>query len=433
MIRVFNSQVWCKVRKVMIILIMGLSLLFYGISQAETDQSAISAAQFTSLSVDTSTGVNHLRLTVKARKAGNFEGILDIKRAAQKSLEHFFIGLSMNDDAFWVNLNPTEPDRIINPMLADTDLGRIMLNSDYRLKEEIGNIINPQASQTGKEFWRRLYQKAEELGVYDRIPVITRLWIVPDITEVYEKQSQVYIAKSSLKVQLESAYLSSKITFKDNKDKELQNFGLALMEELVLPQLNKRINEAYAYADLRDVYNALILASWYKEKFGVRYSSLLKNVDRRILQDVKTEYIFTPNEIYRDYLKSIKEGESTFSETENFASPFYGGIITRHYFIGGIDLRNIRLTNVAIEPSQDTSMESMLFTCDLFIPGNVDRPLQYAKNQIEVQRGTTVQDDSSTIMLAKSLPAITPIRFSDQNMQSLSRIDKTERILLSKL
>ncbi len=419
-------------RIIVMMIITGLSL-FSSVSKGETDQEAISAVQLTSMVVDTSSGVNHLRMTIKAKRAGNFEGIVDINKAAQKSLEHLFIALTMHDDAFWVNLNPDEPDRIINASLADTDLGRIMLNADYRLKEDVANIINPQSSQVGREFWRRLYQKAEELGAADKIPLVTRLWIVPNLAQVYEKQNQLYITKSSLRVQLEPAYISQRITFKNNREKELQDFTSELMEELVLPQLNKRINEAYGYADLRDVYNALILAHWYKGKFGSGYNSLLQTVNYKVLDDTETDYASTPNEIYQSYLKSIKEGQYSFSETEAFGSPFGMIITTRHYFSGGVDLRDIRLTEISSSPAEETSKDSLLYTCDLLMPRNVERPLQYAKNELSVTSGVNTRDNLSTIMLARSLPAITPVRFSEQNMQSLAVIDKTERVLLSKL
>jgi len=421
------------VKRVIVIMIISSLLLFASVSEGETGSEAISAVQLTSLAVDTASGVNHLRFTVQARKAGNFEGISDINKATQKSLEHLFISLSMRDDAFWVNLNPEEPNRIINPTLANTDLGRIMLNADYRLKEDVADIINPQNSQTGREFWRRLYQKAEELGAPDKIPLVTRLWIVPDKAEVYEKQNQLHITKSRLKVRLEPAYVSQRTIFKDKREKELQDFTSELMEELILPQLNKRINEAYSYADLRDVYNALILAHWYKDKFGSGRNSLLQTVSYQVLDGLEADYTSTPNEIYQSYLKSIKEGQYSFSETETSSGPFATVITTRHYFSGGVDLRNIRLTNAASSSAAEESKGNLFFTCDLLMPNGVERPLQYAKNELSVTKGINTQDNLSTIMLAKSLPAIVPIRSTEANMQSLNLIDMTERILLSKL
>jgi len=412
---------------------MSSLLLFLSVSEGETDSEAISGVQFVSLSVDNSAGVNHLRLTVKAKKAGNFEGVVDIKKATQKSLEHFFIGLTLHDDDFWVNLNPDEPSRIINPALANTDLGRIMLNADYRLKEDVSNIINPQASKIGKEFWKRLYEKAEELGAVDKIPVITRLWIVPKSTEVYEKENQLYIVKSRLKVQLEPAYLSQSAKLKNKRGKELQDFAAELLEELVLPQLNKRVNESYAYADLRDIYNALILAHWYKEGFGSGYNSLQQIVNYQVLNDVETDYASTPDEIYQSYVKSIKESQYSFTETETLSSSFYTNITTRHYLSGGVDFRDIKMTQASSTVGEKDDNNSIFFTCELFIPQGIQRPLQYAKSNLELTAGTTLPYANTPVALVKTLPVIAPIRFAEQRIQNLDSVNRMDRLVLSKL
>lgn len=405
-------------------------VLFFSLaSKGNSEQEAVSSVTLNSISVDNTSEASHLRLLVKARKAGNFEPVLDTKRAAQKTLEFFFIGLIMNNEALWVNLNPDEPKRIIDSSLGNTDLGRIMLNADFRLKEDVSNMINPQTSKTGKEFWSRLYDKAQELGVTDKIPVVTRLWIVPAETTVYETDNQFSIVKSKLKVRLEPGYLSQGTKI-DRRQQELQDFAPSLMEELVLPELNKRVNEAYAYADLREVYNALILAQWYKQKFNPYTDSLLRTVNFDILQDTEINYSYSPEQIYYDYIESLKQGEYSFTEKDAFASPFYTVITTRHYFSGGVDFRDIKVTKTDAQPQVDEN--SFFLSCDLFIPQGIARPLQYAKSQLELTVGNSLQDRSS-IALVKNLPAIAPVRFAEANMQSLNSIDRTERLLLSKL
>lgn len=407
-------------------------LLFSSVaSVGSAGQEAFSSVKLNSISIDVGKGFNNLRLVVKAQKAGNFEALVDVKKAAQKSLEHFFISLALHDDAFWVNLNPEEPNRIINSSLRDTDLGRIMLNADFRLKEDVSEYINPQTSQVGKEFWRRLYAKAEELGLVDRIPVVTRLWIMPGEVEVDEGENQISIVKSGLKVCLEPAYLSGQFAVQDKREQELQNFASNLMQELVLPYLNKKVNEAYAYSDLREVFNALILARWYKDKFGSRYGSLLNTVDYRILDEAEIDFTTTPDEVYQAYLKSLKEGKYSFTETETLGSSFCMVITTKHYFSGGVDFRDIKMTKTS-SPSQEEN-NAEFFTCDLILPDRVERPLQYAKSQMELISGDLLGIQKAPIMLARNLPAITPIRFSEQSMQSLNYMDKTERVLLSKL
>jgi hypothetical protein len=44
--------------------------------------------------------------------------------AAKKLMEYFHIGLRLPNSSFWVNLRPDSPDRMIDPMLEKTDLGK---------------------------------------------------------------------------------------------------------------------------------------------------------------------------------------------------------------------------------------------------------------------------------------------------------------------
>src|SRR5262249_7596382 len=65
------------------------------------------------------------------------------------------VWLAVQPSKFWVNLNPDEPNRIIDQDLAATDVGRVLLNADLRLKEVSSNLIDPN-TPTGAEFWRQM-------------------------------------------------------------------------------------------------------------------------------------------------------------------------------------------------------------------------------------------------------------------------------------
>lgn len=393
----------------------------------------ISSIKLNSLTVDNNAELNHLRFIVKAGKAGNFEPIIDIKNATQKSLEYFFVGLAMPDEKFWVNLNPKEPQRIVDPVLGDTDLGRIMLNADLRLKEDICALTNPETSSIGKEFWKRLYEKADQLGIIDKIPVMTRLWIVPDEVIVYETENQITIISNRLKVCLESAYLSQEIEIKDGRQRQLQDYASNLMEELVSPLLNQKVNESYSYSDLREVYCALILARWYKQKFNHQPNSLLKMVDLQVLQDSSMGFFYNSGQIYQDYLKSLKQGEYAFSETDIEGAYFYPIRTIRHYFSGGVDFTKTRLIRLNSPARTQSEENNALVVCNLFIPQGIQRPLQYAKNQLELSVDNSAQHQNMPVILAKDLPAITPLRFAEASIRDLNYAYKTNRLILSKL
>jgi len=411
-----------------LICLMGFSIVSAGDSASED----ISSVKLSSISVDNRTGFSHLRLRIEARKTGTFEPVLDVKKAAQKSLEYFCIGLIMSEKVFWVNLNPDEQSQIIDPVLGNTDLGRIMLSADLRLKEDICALIDPQTSDIGKEFWRRLCEKAMEEGITDKITTDTKLWIVPGEILVYETDRELSLIKSTLRVNLEPVYFSQKAKLNDRRQRELQDFAADLMEELILPCLNKRVNEAYAYADLREVYNALVLAKWYKQKLNPLNDPLLKVMDFNILQDTETDYSYSPAEVYQDYIRSFREGEYSFAGSNTITGPFYAVASTRHYFSGGVDFRNIRPKRTDRE-IQNQDENSVIFDCDLFIPQGIRHPLQYAKSQIELSPGNLIQTKDLPLALAKNLPAITPVRFIADNLQNLDYTGRTERIILSKL
>ncbi|MBU1869699.1 MAG: hypothetical protein KJ818_04425, partial [Candidatus Omnitrophica bacterium] len=105
----------------------------------------------------------------------------DIEQTTKTLLNYFLIGITLPDSSFWVNLRPDSPDSIIDPELARTDLGKVLLEADLELKKDTALATSPETPQ-GKEYWDKLYTKAEELfgsGSNITIPTLTRPWIVP--------------------------------------------------------------------------------------------------------------------------------------------------------------------------------------------------------------------------------------------------------------
>src|SRR3989338_2531730 len=81
----------------------------------------------------------HLRYLSYDNQANNFRLLLDkgdfekglqavpeekLKEETKTLLNYFFIGISLPNDSFWVNLRPDSPDDIIDSELAKTDLGK---------------------------------------------------------------------------------------------------------------------------------------------------------------------------------------------------------------------------------------------------------------------------------------------------------------------
>ena len=186
-------------------------------------------------------------------------------------------------------------------------MGRDLLAEDYMLKQITASLIYPE-DEVGKKFWKRIYEEAAKKFGTTNIPVNTfnKVWIVPEKAVVYEnaKAGTAYVVESKLKVMLEEDYLSLEkhtnnsviLSEAEGRAKDLNKInslrdssappqndvsaknalplnsryksplGANIVREIVIPELTKEVNENKNFAQLRQVYNSLILATWYKKK-----------------------------------------------------------------------------------------------------------------------------------------------------------------------
>ncbi|MDD5354901.1 MAG: hypothetical protein PHF95_06905, partial [bacterium] len=272
-----------------------------------------------------------------------------IKESTGELMKYFFVGISLPNEDFWVNLRPDSPDEMINSDLARTDVGKVLLEADLQLKKDTANYTSPK-SPGGKAYWDKLYQKAEELYGTENItiPALTRPWIVPDEIIVRESQASAYIYKATLKVMLEQDYLknSASYSFEDNKARELNEYSSQLIRETIIPKLTKEINSSKRYAGLRQVYYSLILAQWFKSKYqngigkgaGIgRENQYISRIDSKDLTNLTSKTAWNKDTYFQAYQKSFKDGEYNIKEPRNTV---YGQSI-RSYFSGGIAWKDL--------------------------------------------------------------------------------------------
>ncbi len=259
----------------------------------------------------------------------------DIESTTKDLLNYFFVGISLPNDAFWVNLRPDSPDGIISPLLAQTDVGRILLESDLQLKKDTAKATSPETPE-GRDYWNKLYQKAEEL--YGRqnvtIPTLTRPWIIPDEIIIREAEDSAYVYKATLKVMLEQDYLkgSSTYSFKDPREKELNEYSSQIIREKILPKLIKEVNSAKRYAPLRQVYYSLILSQWFKARNVNKNTKYSRLIDRKGLSNLQAKIPYSVDTYFTAYKENFERGEYNAQE------PIYTshGQVIRRYFSGGI-------------------------------------------------------------------------------------------------
>ena len=231
-----------------------------------------------------------------------------------KLIKYFLASLAVPDEDQWVILSPYEKDRIIKEDFGKTEMGRDLLAQDYLLKQITASLIYPE-DNLGKKFWDKVYTQAQQQFGTTDIPVNTfnKVWIVPDSAQLYEKGNAVFLIKSHLKVMMEEDYLSLKKHSGIQSapmDNKTHSVASKIVKEIVLPELEKEVNEDKNFASVRQAYSGMILAAWYKRALkesllGRIYAnkSRVKGVD----QDPKTN-----EEIYRQYLKAYKKGVFNF-------------------------------------------------------------------------------------------------------------------------
>ncbi|MBF0593455.1 MAG: hypothetical protein HQL22_00650 [Candidatus Omnitrophica bacterium] len=206
---------------------------------------------------------------------------------AQRLIKYFLAALTTPEHDLWVNLSPYEKDRIVTDAFGQTEMGRDLLAQDYMLKQITASVIYPEG-ETGKKFWAEVYKQAQEKFGTTDIPVdaFNKVWIIPDKADVYENTpaATAYIISSHLKVMLETDYLASNLLPPgEGESLGKKSFSPSpggqrfpqIMRDIIIPILEKEINEGQNFAQLRQVYQSLILATWYKKKIK---ASLLSQV-----------------------------------------------------------------------------------------------------------------------------------------------------------
>ncbi len=199
-----------------------------------------------------------------------------------KLVKYFLASLTIPQKDLWVNLSPYEKDRIMPDSFGKTEMGCDLLAQDYMLKQITASLIYPE-NEVGKQFWKRIYEESAKKFGTTNIPVNTfnKVWIVPEKAVVYEnaQAGAAYVVESKLNVMLEQDYLSltkhissvipantARVRLRGSGIQDTSSIGNQIVREIVIPQLTKEVNEGKNFAQLRQVYNSLILATWYKKK-----------------------------------------------------------------------------------------------------------------------------------------------------------------------
>ena len=253
-----------------------------------------------------------------------------LKKEGEKLIKYFLASLTIPDKDVWVNLSPYEHSKIVPEALGQTDMGRDLLAQDYILKQLTASLIYPE-KELGKKFWDKVYAKVRQLYANAaEVPINTfnKVWIVADKAEVFEHNQTAFVVGSHLKVMLEEDYLAK------SKNQKTNNSSLSsqIVRDIILPEIEKEVNAGKNFANLRQIFNSVILSSWYKKNLK---QALLNQIyaDQSKIKGIDLNDLTVKQRIYEQYLKAYKRGVFNYIKDTGVS---HSELKPRKYFAGGI-------------------------------------------------------------------------------------------------
>ncbi|MDP8266493.1 MAG: hypothetical protein P9M07_06045 [Candidatus Aceula meridiana] len=262
----------------------------------------------------------------------------ELKKEGEKIIRYFLASMTLPEKDVWVNLSPYEKDRIVSDSLGFTEMGRDMLAQDYLLKQVTASLIYPE-NDLGKEFWDRVYEKAYLEHGTTNIPMNTfnKVWIIPEEATVFEEGDTAYVVESKLKVMLEEDYLAMTQGKKHKAagKEATSSISSEIVREIIIPEIEKEVNEGKNFSALRQITNSWILATWFKKNFK---KSLLGRVysDQSKVEGIDIEDKEVSKKIYGRYLQAFKKGVCDYIKIDY--DKYSKKHVPRKYFSGGVVL-----------------------------------------------------------------------------------------------
>ena len=122
-----------------------------------------------------------------------------------------------------------------------------------------------------------------------------------------------------------------------------------IIRQIILPQIEKEVNTGKNFAMLRQIFNSLILASWYKKNLK---EALLTQVyaDKSMVNGINGQDPKIKERIYKQYVEAYKKGVFNFIKEEE--DPVSRQVIAHKYFSGGV-IGNMAMLSVVHTVSPD--------------------------------------------------------------------------------
>ncbi|MCO5999268.1 hypothetical protein [Actinoallomurus rhizosphaericola] len=290
-----------------------------------------STVQLRYLSDDPGSGVRY-SLSGRAAPPGLQQDMDSSIDAVVNSTADLRTWLVLSPDKFWVNLNPDEPDRIIDPDLGQTNAGRALLEADQQMKYTASKLMNPQ-TDFGAQYWDAI------AGSSGKACFTSRLWIVPGDVEVREDGSSLYILKATLAVKTQATHVAMPSRwFSCRSNPQVDARSEHINRTMLVPKITQAINTAPEYAAIRRAFVARIVAQWIRKRHQEgHHTSFDGLIDSGKLGPSKLQNGWRPQQVYDVMLRMYQNGGFAYKRTVRKG----GTVVTSTVMTGGVDFSNL--------------------------------------------------------------------------------------------
>ncbi|AKU15169.1 hypothetical protein [Luteipulveratus mongoliensis] len=271
--------------------------------------------------------------------AGRTSKVQDGVHSVTATSDAFFVWMALPKSSFWVNLNPNEPNRVIEKSFGRTDAGRVLLQADLELKRTVGRLIDPRTS-LGKQYWDKLQGQERCVSM--------RQWIVPLPATVRATDTQLSILDAPLDVKMETQYLSAKnkgeVSSCRRGTAAEQANNERVYRQMVLPRVKQAVNHGPQFADLRKVYLSRVAAEWVTGRNAkgqpTAYDDVVGSGD---ISPWVTKTGWTPRQTFDAYRKDYVHKQWKVETRERRGNY----VRVNSYVYGGVDLSRLSFKPVA--------------------------------------------------------------------------------------
>ena len=239
-------------------------------------------------------------------------------------IRYFLSALTIPEDDLWVNLSPYEHDRIIDDTVAETEIGEVLLEQDYLLKQLSAALTHPDTS-TGKKYWSGLTPyNLNFTSAQGAEGDLSRIWIKPERVSVYDNNNILFVDDIVFKVECEDVSGS-----------------------VLLDPLTCKVNTSEEFAPLRQMVHSIAAAQLFKRRFSESLYAFYFDAAKTAGLDIADPDL--KEEVFKKYVKAFDAGAYDVTRRELVNDR----IIKRRYFSGGV------LPGISSSQFRELTLESL--------------------------------------------------------------------------